>query len=143
MLVIMGSSVVQFLLTMERVPVEVANWLLTTLESPWMIILSMNLLMIIIGTFLDIPAAVLLLTPIFVGVAAALGLDKVQLGVMMVVNLAMGLYTPPVGTTLFISATIARTPIGSIVLELLPFYIVALVVLGLVSYVPFVTTMFL
>ena len=68
--------------------------------------------------------------------AAAIGMDPVQLGLMMVINLAIGLYTPPVGTTLFISATIAETSIGSVVVQLWPFYLVSLVVLGLISYVP-------
>ena len=77
-----------------------------------MAILALNVVMLIVGAFVDLPAAVLLLGPIFVVIAKAIGLDPVQLGLMMVVNLAIGLYTPPVGTTLFISAAIARVGIG-------------------------------
>ncbi|WP_135078933.1 TRAP transporter large permease [Terasakiella sp. SH-1] len=143
MMVIMGSSVLQWILSAESVPENLATWLLTTLESPWLIILAMNLVMIMIGTFLDLPAAVLLLAPIFLGVATQVGLNEVQLGVMMVVNLAIGLYTPPVGTTLFVSVAIERVPMGKVVLYLMPFYLVALAVLGLVSYFPAVTTIFL
>lgn len=143
MLVIMGSSVLQYILSFESVPENLAQWLLDALESPWTIILAMNLLMILIGTFLDLPAAVLLLAPIFIGVARQIGLDPIQLGVMMVVNLAIGLYTPPVGTTLFVSVAIERVPMGRVVVQLLPFYLAALVVLGLVSFVPEISKLFL
>ena len=143
MLVIMGSSVLQYILSFESVPENLANWLLATLESPWTIILAMNLLMIVIGTFLDLPAAVLLLAPIFIGVAPQVGIEPIQLGVMMVVNLAIGLYTPPVGTTLFVSVAIERVPMGRVVVQLLPFYLAALVVLALVSFAPGVTSLFL
>ena len=143
MLVIMGSSVLQWILSYESVPQNLANWMLQVLESPWTIILAMNLLMIVIGTFLDLPAAVLLLAPIFLGVASAVGLEPVQLGVIMVVNLAIGLYTPPVGTTLFVSVAIEKVPMGRVVVRLAPFYAAALIVLALVSFVPQITTVFL
>ena len=143
MLVIMGSSVLQYILSFESVPENLANWLLATLESPWTIIIAMNLLMIVIGTFLDLPAAVLLLAPIFIGVAPQVGLDPIQLGVMMVVNLAIGLYTPPVGTTLFVSVAIERVPMGRVVAQLLPFYLASLLVLALVSFAPGITQIFL
>ena len=136
MLIIMGSSVIQWILTIEQVPQNLTIWLTSSLSEPWMVILALNIIMLIVGTFLDLPAAVLLLGPLFVGIANAIGLDLVQLGLIMVVNLAIGLYTPPVGTTLFISSTIARVPIGTIVKELIPFYVFALLILGLISYVP-------
>lgn len=143
MLVIMGSSVFQWILSYESVPENLAHWMLITLKQPWAIIVGMNLLMIVVGTFLDLPAAVLLLAPIFIGVAPSIGLDPIQLGVIMVVNLAIGLYTPPVGTTLFVSIAIERVPMGTVVRHLLPFYVAALIVLALVSFVPGLTTIFL
>ncbi|MCG8559309.1 MAG: TRAP transporter large permease [Hyphomicrobiales bacterium] len=136
LLIIMASSVVQWILTLERVPQELAQWMVGSFSETWMIILAMNAIMIVVGTVLDLPAAMLLLGPLFAGMAVAIGMDPVQLGLMMVINLAIGLYTPPVGTTLFISATIARTSIGSVVVQLWPFYLVSLLVLGLISYVP-------
>ena len=139
LLVIMGSSVLQWILSYESVPENIATYILETLKSPWAIIIGMNILMIIIGTFLDLPAAILLLAPIFVGVAAKIGMDPIQLGIVMVVNLAIGLYTPPVGTTLFVSVAIERVPMGKVVLQLLPFYVMALIVLAVVSFVPAVT----
>ena len=136
LLIIMASSVVQWILTLERVPQRLADWMVGSMSDNWMVILSMNAIMLVVGTVLDLPAAMLLLGPLFAGIGAAIGMDPVQLGLMMVINLAIGLYTPPVGTTLFISATIARTSIGSVVLALWPFYLVSIVVLALISYFP-------
>ena len=101
-----------------------------------MLLLLLNVSMLVIGMFLDLPAAILLLGPTMVSIANAMGLDLVQLGVIMTVNLAIGLFTPPIGTTLFVSAAISREPINRIVVELWPFYLVCLTVLMLVTYVP-------
>lgn len=139
MIIIMASSTIQWVLTAERVPQDLAAWVAATISEPWMVILALNVVMLVVGAFLDLPAAVLLLGPIFVTIGNAIGLDPVQLGLMMVVNLSIGLYTPPVGTTLFISAAIARVGIGEVVKALVPFYLVALVVLLLVSFVPALT----
>jgi TRAP-type C4-dicarboxylate transport system permease large subunit len=136
MMVIAASAPVGYVLTVEAVPNAVAQWAVEVLQSPWMIILMMNLIMLVVGMFLDLPAAILLLGPTFVAIGNAIGLDLIQLGIMMAVNLSIGLFTPPLGTTLFISAAISREPVGRIVRELLPFYLVALVVLVLISYVP-------
>ena len=139
MFIIMASSTIQWLLTAERVPQNLALWVTTAFSEKWMVILALNLVMLIVGAFLDLPAAVLLLGPLFVTIGQAIGLDLVQLGLMMVVNLSIGLYTPPVGTTLFISAAIARVGIGETVKALMPFYLVAMAVLLLISYVPALT----
>jgi TRAP-type transport system large permease protein len=139
MIIIMASSTIQWILTAEGVPQAMAAWVETAFSEPWMVILALNVVMLLVGAFLDLPAAILLLGPLFVTIGQAIGLDPVQLGLMMVVNLAMGLYTPPVGTTLFISMGISKATIGATVKELLPFYAVALGVLMLISYVPALT----
>jgi len=136
MLVIAASNLVGFVLTVEAVPTSVAEWTAETLKSPWMVILMLNLIMVTVGMFLDLPAAILLLGPTFVAIGNAIGLDLVQLGIMMAVNLSIGLFTPPVGTTLFISAAISRQKVGAVVRELWPFYLVAITVLLLISFVP-------
>ena len=118
---------------------ELAAWVTSAFSEPWMVILAINAVLLLVGAFLDMPAAVLLLSPILVSVGNAIGLDPVQLGLIIVVNLSIGLYTPPVGTTLFISAAIAGVDIGQTVKALLPFYAVALLVLMLISYVPMLT----
>lgn len=139
MLVIMGSSVVGWLLTWAQVPQTFAAWCLDTLKDPWLIILAMNGIMLVAGMFIDLPAAILLLGPIFVPLALSIGLDLTQLGLIMVINLAIGLYTPPVGTTLFISSSIANVSILKATAELWPFYLVALLTLLAYSFIPALT----
>lgn len=109
-----------------------------TLHQPWLVILAMNVVMLAIGGPLDLAPAILLLAPIFVPLAAMIGLDPLQLGLMMVINLGIGLYTPPVGTTLFISSTIAGSSMAETTKALWPFF-VALALLVAVSYVPALT----
>lgn len=136
LLVIMASAAIGWLLTFDQMPNGIVTWAQKNLSEPWVIILMMNLLMLVCGMFIDLPAAVLLLTPVFVPLAKSIGMDMTQLGIMMTVNLAIGLYTPPVGTTLFITSSVAKVKIGETVRELKPFYLVAFLVLLLVSYVP-------
>src|SRR5690606_13205564 len=131
-----------FILTVENIPATLADWALNTLKEPWLIILMMNLVMLFVGMFLDLPAAILLLGPLFVALAGAIGLDLIQLGVMMTINLAIGLFTPPVGTTLFIASAISRESVGAVAREMWPFYLVAIILLGLVAYVPAFTIHF-
>lgn len=136
MLIIAAANIIGYILTSGGVPQAVANWTLEYLQHPLLIILAINLMLLVIGMFLDLPAAILLLGPTLVSIGNAIGLDLVQLGIMMCVNLSIGLFTPPIGTTLFVASAIAKEKIGSVVKELLPFYLVALVVLLLVSFVP-------
>ncbi len=139
MLVIMGSAIVGWILTFDQVPQRFAEWVGATISNPLLIILAMNVLLLLVGMPIDLPPAILLLGPIFVPLAATIGLDPVQLGIIMVLNLGIGLYTPPIGTTLFISTSIARTTLGETTKELWPFFGVAMIVLLLVSYVPALT----
>jgi tripartite ATP-independent transporter DctM subunit len=136
LLVIMASAAIGWLLTYDQMPQGIAQWVQANVHAKWMIILMMNLMMLVLGMFIDLPAAVLLLTPVFVPLAQSIGMDMTQLGIMMVVNLAIGLYTPPVGTTLFITSALAKVKVGQTVRELGPFYLIAFGVLALVSYVP-------
>lgn len=139
MLVIMGSSVIAWILTFDQVPMKFAEWVVATFESKFLILIALNILMLIVGMPLDLPPAIMLLGPIFVPLAAAIGLDPVQLGLIMIINLGMGLYTPPIGTTLFISSSIARTSLADTTKELWPFFTVALIVLLAVTYIPALT----
>ena len=111
-LVIMSSAAIGWLLTFDQMPNGIVRWAQENISQGWMVILLMNLLMLVCGMFIDLPAAVLLLTPVFVPLATSIGMDPIQLGIMMTVNLAIGLYTPPVGTTLFITSSIAESQSG-------------------------------
>ena len=136
LLVIMASAAIGWLLTYDQMPQNIAAWVQQNVEAKWIVILLMNAMMLFIGMFIDLPAAVLLLTPVFLPMAQSIGMDPIQLGIMMVVNLAIGLYTPPVGTTLFITSALAKVKVGETVRAMGPFYLVAFVVLAIVSYVP-------
>jgi TRAP-type transport system large permease protein len=139
LLIIMASSVIGYIVTYEQLPAAFVDFAQKTLREPWLIILAMNLIMLATGMFIDLPAAVLLLTPMFVPLAQSVGMDPVQLGIMMIVNLSIGLYHPPVGTTLFITSSLAKVRMGDVVLELIPFYAVAFGLLIAMSYVPALT----
>ncbi|ARQ61305.1 TRAP dicarboxylate transporter permease protein DctM subunit (plasmid) [Rhizobium sp. Kim5] len=139
MLVIMGSAAVGWVLTFDQAPQHMAEWVSTHISSPIVIILMMNLIMLVVGMPLDMPPAILLLGPIFVPLADSIGLDRVQLGLMMVINLGIGLYTPPIGTTLFISSSIAKAPLGTTTNELWPYFGMAMLLLLAVSFVPALT----
>jgi tripartite ATP-independent transporter DctM subunit len=139
LLIIMASSVVGWIVTYEQLPAAFTLYAKETLQEPWLIILAMNLIMLATGMFIDLPAAVLLLTPMFVPLASAVGMDTIQLGIMMIVNLSIGLYHPPIGTTLFITSTIAKVRIGDVVVELIPFYAVAITLLLGFAYLPWLT----
>ena len=136
LMVIMASAAIGWLLTFDQMPQHIVQWVQQNVNEKWVVIALMNAMMLFLGMFIDLPAAVLLLTPVFLPLAQAIGMDTVQLGIMMVVNLAIGLYTPPVGTTLFIASSLARVKVGETVRAMVPFYIVAFGVLLLVSYVP-------
>jgi tripartite ATP-independent transporter DctM subunit len=139
MLVIMASAAVGWIMTFVQAPQAFAQWCIDTLQAPWLIIAAMIGIMLVTGMFIDLPAAILLLGPIFVPLAQAIGLDLLQLGIVMVLTLALGLYTPPVGTTLFISSSIARVSMVQATRELWPYYLAALIVVLLFSYVPALT----
>jgi len=136
LMVIMASAAIGWLLTFDQMPQHIVQWVQQNVNEKWVVIALMNAMMLFLGMFIDLPAAVLLLTPVFLPLAQAIGMDTVQLGIMMVVNLAIGLYTPPVGTTLFIASSLAKVKVGETVRAMVPFYLVAFAVLLLVSYVP-------
>ena len=139
MLVIMASAAIGWIMTFVQAPQAFAQWALETLHQPWLIVLALIGIMLVAGMFIDLPAAILLLGPIFVPLANEIGFDLLQLGIVMVLTLAIGLYTPPVGTTLFISSSIARELIVKTTRELWPYYVAALTVVLLFSFVPALT----
>ena len=139
MLIIMASNLIGWIMTVEQIPNRLTQWFVSVSGAPWFAILFMNVLMFISGCLIDLPAGLLLLGPVFFPLANAIGLDLVQLGIMMTLNLAFGLFTPPVGTTLFISSSLAEVTMEDTVKALVPFFIVGIIVILLVSYIPALT----
>jgi tripartite ATP-independent transporter DctM subunit len=136
MWLIMTSTALGWLLTVSQLPQHLSKWFLAAGVGTVGVILFMNLVMLVAGMFLDMPAAILLLAPVFIPMAQAVHLDLVQLGIIMTLNLAIGLFTPPVGTTLYISTALAGEKIERVARTLVPFYAAGIATLLLVSYVP-------
>jgi tripartite ATP-independent transporter DctM subunit len=136
MFIIANAGLFAFLLTRAGVPTEIGNWLNKVLESPAMFLLGVNLALFVIGMFIETSAAILVLAPILVPVAIHFGIDPVHFGLVMVINLAMGMITPPFGVNLFAACTIARISLDQIVGRLLPFIVVIFCCLMVVTYVP-------
>lgn len=136
MLLIMTSSALSWLLTVQEVPQELAALVLDRIEAPWLITLAMIALLLIVGMFLDMSPAILLLTPVLMPLGEQIGMDPIHLGVIIVLSLAVGLFTPPVGTTLYISSSIGEVKVEKTVQALVPFYIASIAVLLLIAFVP-------
>jgi tripartite ATP-independent transporter DctM subunit len=139
MFLIATSTALSWILSYENVPQDLAAFLLSLTESPVLILLLINLLLLAVGTFMDITPAVLIFTPIFLPVAQQLGISPLHFGIMMVLNLCIGLCTPPVGSILFVGCGIGRTTVPRTTKALLPFYAVMVLVLFLVVYLPWLT----
>jgi C4-dicarboxylate transporter, DctM subunit len=135
MMVLGATSALAWLLTIEQVPAALSAGISSISDNPIVFLLLMNISLLLIGVFLEPLPALLLTAPLFIPTAAAFGIDPVHLGLVMTFNLAIGLYTPPVGGTLFVSAKIANVDIGQISRELVPMLAVATFVLMLVTYV--------
>ena len=113
-----------------------AEALLAATTNPYMMFFLINLILFILGTFMDMASTILICTPIFLPIAMAQGMDPVQFGMVMLINCALGLNTPPVGTTQFIGCAIGGISIGEVMKSILPFYTALIVALMLVTYVP-------
>lgn len=139
MLLIGASSAMSWILSYENIPQMISTGLLALSDSPVVIMLLINLILLVVGTFMDMTPAVLIFTPIFLPVVTELGISPLHFGIVMVLNLCIGLCTPPVGSVLFIGCGIAKTTIAEMIRPLLPMYASMFVVLILVTYIPAVS----
>ncbi|MGO4894301.1 TRAP transporter large permease [Flavobacterium sp. W21_SRS_FM6] len=142
LLLIGASTAMSWLLSFENIPQTFSQFLLELSDNPIIILLIINLVLIVVGAFLDMTPAVLIFTPIFLPVAMELGMSPLQFGIMMVLNLSIGLCSPPVGAVLFVTCAIAKTKLENIIKPLIPLYFAMFVVLMLVTYVPWVSEAF-
>ncbi|WPJ97267.1 TRAP transporter large permease [Coraliomargarita algicola] len=122
------------LLTSEQVPQQVSAGLLSLSDNPIVILLIMNLILLMVGVFMDMTPAVLIFTPIFLPIATVLGIDPVHFGIILIANLCIGLLTPPVGTCLFVGAGVGKSNIVSVSRAMLPFYMVMVLALLIITY---------
>ncbi|MBD1262351.1 TRAP transporter large permease [Maribacter polysiphoniae] len=136
MLLIGASMCMSWALSYENIPQEISSGLLGLSDNKIVILLIINLLLLFVGVFMDMTPAVLIFTPIFLPVVTKLGLDPVHFGIIMVLNLCIGLCTPPVGSVLFVGVGVAKTTIEKVFKPLLPLFIAMIVALFLVTYFP-------
>ena len=136
MFIIANAGLFAFLITRAGVPEAIGHWLEQVLQSPAMFLLGVNAALFIIGMFIETSAAIIVLAPILAPVAAHFGIDPVHFGLIMVVNLALGMITPPFGVNLFAACTVARISLDKIIRHLIPFVCVILACLLIITYVP-------
>ncbi|MEP6773430.1 MAG: TRAP transporter large permease [Polaromonas sp.] len=125
-----------YIMTLMQIPLKITTALTAFTDNRYLILLCINVLLLFLGTLMDMAALLLILTPILLPVVKAVGVDPVHFGMIMIVNLGIGLITPPVGSVLFVGSAVGKLPIEKVVKALLPFFFLLVVVLGIVTYVP-------
>jgi len=142
LLLIATSMGMSWVMSFENIPQTVSDALLGLSDNKYVILIIINLLLLFVGTFMDMTPAILIFTPIFLPIMQSLGVDPVHFGMIMVMNLCVGLCTPPVGSVLFIGVGVAKTTIQKVIKPLLPLYVVMAIILLLVTYVPQISLWF-
>ena len=136
MFIIANAGLFAFLITRAGIPEAIGLWLKEVLQSPAYFLLGVNAALFVIGMFIETSAAIIVLAPLLVPVAVFFGIDPVHFGMIMVVNLALGMITPPFGVNLFAACTVAKISLDRIIGHLLPFVLVILGCLALITYIP-------
>ena len=136
-LLLIGTSMsMSWVMSAEDIPQKISEFMLNVSDNKWVILILINVILLIVGTFMDITPAVLIFTPIFLPVVAKVGVDPVHFGIMMVVNLCIGLCTPPVGSLLFVGVSIAKISLTQVIKPLLPFFLAMIIALALIMIFP-------
>ncbi|MCA9192309.1 MAG: TRAP transporter large permease [Planctomycetales bacterium] len=138
-LLISTSQAMSWALAYQAIPQSVAALMLSITDNSLVLLLIINLILLAVGTFMDMTPAVLIFTPIFLPVAVELGMHPVHFGIMLIANLCIGLCTPPVGTCLFVGCSVGRTSIAAVTRPMLAFFVAMLISLGLITYVPWLS----
>ena len=135
-IIIAAAGVFSWLLTINGIPQALVSWVVELKVQPWMLLLAINLLLLLVGMFLDTASSILVLTPLLAPVAKVLGVDPVHFGVIVVMNLSLGTFTPPFGINLFVGQAVFKLPLSVLYSGILPFFVASLGALALVTYVP-------
>ncbi|MBP1848436.1 C4-dicarboxylate transporter DctM subunit [Rhizobium petrolearium] len=139
LLIISSASVFGWVLTANRIPELISQVFVSISDNPLVFLLLINLLLLLVGMFLETGAAITVLAPILTPVALKMGIDPIHFGIVMIVNLAVGMTTPPVGVNLFVACQVAGLRIEHIIRSMLPFYLSLLICLAIITYVPGLT----
>ncbi|GAA0808407.1 TRAP transporter large permease [Faecalicatena orotica] len=140
MLIIGASSILSFVLSFTGLPQAISAAMLSVSDNKIIILLLINMILLIVGTFMDMAPALLIFTPIFLPVVTSIGMNPIQFGVMMVMNLSIGTITPPVGSVLFVGCSVAKLKIEDVMRRLIPFFGAIVVALMFVTFVPAFST---
>lgn len=130
------SSIMSWVMAFTGIPTAISNGLLGLTNNKFIILLIINILLLVVGTFMDMTPACLIFTPIFLPVCTALGMNTIHFGIMMIFNLCIGTITPPVGTTLFVGVRVGNVKIETVFRQLLIYFAAIFIVLLLVTYIP-------
>ena len=130
------SAAFGYFMALYEVPQKTGELMQSVTTQPWLIFLMVNVLLVLLGTFLDMAATILICTPIFLPICQQFGMDPTQFGIMMLINCALGLNTPPVGTTQFVGCAIGSISVGEVMRSIAPFYGALIATMMLVTYVP-------
>ena len=136
MFIIANAGLFAFLITRAGIPDAIGRWLVEVLSSPAMFLIGVNAALFVIGMFIETSAAIIVLAPILTPVAIYFGIDPIHFGIIMVVNLALGMITPPFGVNLFAACTVARISLEQVIKSLIPFVLVIITCLMMISYFP-------
>ena len=139
-LIIGTASIVSWVLAINQVPQAIADFLLSTTGDPKVVLLLIIVLMLIVGMFMDIAAALIILGPILHPIAVSMGMSPIHFGIVMVLSLNIALMTPPVGACLFVVCSITKLKLGQISRAIIPFILVEIVALFIIAYVPIIST---
>lgn len=139
LLLVSTSIAMSWVMSYENIPQEISNTLLAISDNPIVILIIINLILLFVGVFMDMTPAVLIFTPIFLPIVTELGMDPIHFGIIMIMNLCIGLCTPPVGSVLFVGCSVADLKIQQVIRPLLPLFLVMIGVLLLITYFPELT----
>lgn len=133
---ISASSAMSFVMAYSGIPAAISNGIMSISGNKFVIFLLMNVILLVVGMFMDITPAILIFTPIFLPIAESMGMNAIQFGVMLIFNMCMGNMTPPVGSVLFVGCGISKISIESVAKTLVPYFVVLFVLLLAVTYIP-------
>jgi C4-dicarboxylate transporter DctM subunit len=140
MFIIANAMLFAHVLTTERIPQIIAEQIVALGMEPWQFLIVVNIILLIAGNFMEPTAIILILAPIFFPIATQLGIDPIHLGIIMVVNMEIGMVTPPVGLNLFVTSGITGMPLIAVVRAALPWLSLLLIFLVIITYVPTIST---
>jgi C4-dicarboxylate transporter DctM subunit len=143
LMIVTAAGLYSWLLTTSGMPQQIVAWIHEMQMPPWALLLSINIVLLIMGSFLEPPAAILILTPLLLPLVVAEGVNPIHFGIIMAVNLSIGMYTPPFGLNLFTSQAVFQRPLGIIYRGVLPFLAINFATLMLITYVPAISMVLL